>query len=358
MKVIFVAPYSLRAWTSEPYFYAKHLKVSGYAVEVIAKRGGDGNLFSSQDIPVHEVAGGIGWYRAVAEVVRQVTPDIVHVFRHLGCGLLAEGFRKEKRPRFVVDIRSPLLHGRLLNALVAAKDRLEFLPYDAICSNTLDIPNGVRIGGKLVRYLPNGVDPDEIPPSCLHKRYDGPFRFVYVGSVDQRRKIGTWLEGFAGASRRLEICLDLYGKGTDADLRALKHLIRDSGVSSTVRLLQALPRRELFTVLSQEYDAAVAYLPKVPFDTGPPLKTLEYLACGLPVLATDTQGNRLYLKHGLNGLFVDETSSAVEQGISELLDLVNGVTDVGEVCRNSVAGVTWQDSLSRYLIPLYQELLA
>lgn len=358
LKVVYVAPYPLRVWTPEPYYYAKHLKKLGHDVQIIAPKGGDSTLFSALEIPVHQVPGSVGWYWGVGKALNQISPDIVHVFKHLGCSLLPRFFHRMDRPKFVVDIRSPLLHGPMINTMVAVKDQLEFLAFDAICSNTVETMNGGSAKGKSIHYLPNGVDCDELPPLITSKSSHSPFHFVYVGAINHKRKVGTWLQAFTHVSQHSNIRLDLFGRGTDREFRSLARLIGRLNSSQKIKLSRPIPRRELFARLGKDYDAAIACLPKVPFDTGPPLKTLEYLACGLPVLATDTQGNRLYVTHRVNGLIVDESPGSVEQGILDMIDLVKSTDNLREICCNSVAGITWDHSIRRYLVPLYQELLA
>lgn len=358
MKVVYVVPYPIRVWTPEPYYYAKHLKKLGHEVEVIAPKGGDSTLFSALEIPVHQVPSSVGWYWGVGRALNQISPDIVHVFKHLGCSFLPGFFHRKNRPKFVVDIRSPLLHSPVINTMVAIKDRLEFLTFDMVCSNTVETMSGGSGKEKAIYHLPNGVDPDELPPLAKSDRPHGPFHFVYVGAINHKRKLGTWLQAFAHSSRHLDIRLDLFGRGTDREFRSLARLIGKLGASDTIRLSRTIPRRELFAKLGRDYDAAVACLPKIPFDTGPPLKTLEYLACGLPVLATDTQGNRLYVTDKLNGLIIGESSESVEQGLMAMLDLVKGTANLSEICRNSVSGLTWENSIKRHLVPLYQKLLA
>ena len=352
-------PYPVRVWTSEPYYYSKFMTRLGHKVEAIAHTGGSGDLFEKLGVHVHEVEKGPAWRHRVVQVVRQTMPDVIHVFRHWGCGLLAWQLHHGKRPALVLDVRSPHLHGRFRNALTSAKDRIEALMYDAVCSNTLDVMESAENRGGNLRYLPNGVDGDELPIFSTGTSSPGICRFVYVGAISPKRGIETLLVAFcrAAAATRTYIHLDLFGKGSPEDFEAMYRLMDKVAMSPTVRLLQPVPRQELFARLSKDYDVGIAYIPRIPFDIGPPLKTLEYLACGLPVLATNTRGNRLYVNHGENGLIIGDDPPSVERGIHDMISFFNSSPSWREACRASVSGITWERSISQTLLPLYQEVL-
>lgn len=102
--------------------------------------------------------------------------------------------------------------------------------------------------------------------------------------------------------------------------------------------------------------SVLAYVPRRPYDAALPLKTLEYLACGLPVVATNTVGTRMVVQSGVNGLLVDEDRHSFAKGICELAK-VPWFPTASENARHSVESDDRVTIVSQRLIPLYQGLL-
>ncbi len=70
-------------------------------------------------------------------------------------------------------------------------------------------------------------------------------------------------------------------------------------------------------------DLALAYLPagtKDIFDVTAPNKLLEYLAVGVPILATDRRCHAAILTHGVNGRLVQPSVGAMAEAIAVLLE--------------------------------------
>ena len=91
-------------------------------------------------------------------------------------------------------------------------------------------------------------------------------------------------------------------------------------------------------------------------DANTPLKTLEMLACGLPVIATATAGNRALVEGVGGGLLVDASSAALQRGVREVLGgALSGVD------RHALAGAVaqrdWQRLCVRHLLPAYERLV-
>ena len=79
------------------------------------------------------------------------------------------------------------------------------------------------------------------------------------------------------------------------------------------------------------------------------------MACGLPVLATDTIGNRMVVQSRVNGLLVDDDADSFAAGIRELAK-APWLSDAGGNARRAVESYDWTRIVSQRLIPLYQEV--
>jgi glycosyltransferase involved in cell wall biosynthesis len=176
---------------------------------------------------------------------------------------------------------------------------------------------------------------------------------VYVGSLDRKRRIEEMVEAVSLAAADLAVSLDIYGYG-DRE-RRVRQAIEERGMTRVIAVHDAVHQAELFQRLS-EHDIGLAYVPRVPYDSALPLKTLEYLACGLPVVATDTIGNRMVVQPGVNGLLVDEDPRAFGAGIRELATAA-WWWSARQNARPSVESFDWESIVSHRLLPLYQALL-
>lgn len=124
--------------------------------------------------------------------------------------------------------------------------------------------------------LPMGVDLEHLPVPCA-ARDPGPVRFVYVGTIDDLRRVEEIVAGFRAVDRPWE--LHVYTASDNAAVRRLRAIPEDR-----VRWHAPLPRRALFAAL-RNADVGIGLIPEVPlYRVASPTKTLEYYALGLPAL--------------------------------------------------------------------------
>ncbi len=332
-------------------FVPRILADMGHEVMVLVHRGEDtqGPIQGRAEV---EFAGeGKEWLRGVRNVIRSFEPDICHVHIHHGCGLYPLLFRGSKPLSFVLDIRSPLLSTGVQRKLRRWKNFLEALPYDAICAHGVESGKSVVGPWRKIYWVPPGVDFRLLPKlqmDGLHR----PLRLVYVGSSSKKRGIRKMLEAISIASRSMELVVDLF---IYDDRDSPEDAIEQLGLDAIARVKDPLPRDLLFRQLAT-YDIGLAYIPKVPYDVAPPLKTQEYLACGLGVVGTETLGNRMFVKEGETGVLVQEDPACFAKGILEAATRLP-FPEVRAIARSSMEPFDWRRIVRERLIPLYEELL-
>jgi glycosyltransferase involved in cell wall biosynthesis len=70
-------------------------------------------------------------------------------------------------------------------------------------------------------------------------------------------------------------------------------------------------------------DIGISYVPNQKMYTyNPPTKTFEYLACGLPVVATNTVSNTRIIRDGFNGLLANDHPADIARCIIKLVNKV------------------------------------
>lgn len=360
MRVLFVSPSGgARMSSAAPFYFARESARRGLAVAMFAAEGA-----AELGGAVERVAIGRSWSSIptrlgqLRRMVVRFRPDIVHVFWHPGCELYPLSIRGSPRPVWLADGRSPVVRRGPKGLAFRAIARIAPLAYDRLASPTRSVGRQL-FGGHDIALLPLGFDATCFMPSVQPTDRRGPgLRLVYAGTLDRRRGIGDALAALAEAiveasvERPVHTAIDIYGRG-DGEDRIAAIAASAPGI---VRFMGFVPREELAPRL-HDYDVGLALVPGSQFRDAPALKTLECLASGLPVIANDTPGNRLYVEPGRNGWLVGD----------DPLDLV---TLVRRLCREripesfrraaveSVRGHSWSDIVEGYLLPLYESCLA
>lgn len=210
------------------------------------------------------------------------------------------------------------------------------------------------IDARVVRLLPNGIPP-LAPPSGRDLRGElgiDPAAPV-VGTVSVLRSekaldlliraAGRLAPGFPG------LRVLIAGRG-DEEAR-LRGLVEELGLAETVLLLG--PRDDVPDLLATLDVAACCS----DFE-GSPLSVMEYMAAGLPVVATRVGGVPELIDHGVHGLLVDPR--AVDQladGIARLLADTDARRKMGEQGRERQKREFDIDVTVRRLEALYEELV-
>jgi glycosyltransferase involved in cell wall biosynthesis len=150
-----------------------------------------------------------------------------------------------------------------------------------------------------LRVIPNAADPERFPnrPARSNRR---EFVVGFLGSL----KPWHGLENLVRAFRRLHRRFDGYRLliAGDGPLRApLQKELRAHGLSSATRFRGEVSRADVADVLA-EMDVAVAPYPRLAGFYFSPLKVYEYMAAGLPIVASDIGQISAVLTHGKTAL--------------------------------------------------------
>jgi len=109
-----------------------------------------------------------------------------------------------------------------------------------------------------------------------------------VGGLHESRELDTLISAYGkvdGPTTRLLVI------GDGRDRTALEAHAASIGLEDEVTFTGSIPHSEIPSHLAA-LDIGLAWIPDRPqYRNQPPLKTVEYLAAGLPVIATPTPGN-------------------------------------------------------------------
>ena len=356
-KVLFIHKSTLGAsGEASIHYYPTCLASLGHEVTIVACEGGKSEFLAGRGVRVIEISRGDGWNAGVRNAIKDAHPDIVHVFLYTGCSLvpLMSSWLRA-RPRYVLDIRSPLLRIGLMRVLHRVKNVVEPLPFDAIATHSVESA-WTQVGRKSgLVFLPPGVDISSVPKNFRNvgDSTRTTRKMVYIGSLDKLRNLHSLIDAFVQAALQVPLELDIYGDGNDR--AALERRIAATPFAASVRFHGTIDRQKLFTKLPQ-YDFGLAYVPGGMYETAPALKTLEYLACGLPVLATNTAGNRMFVTQDYNGLLAGPDAFSFGKAMQEICQSET-LERYRAHARESVEQYDWSIIVKERLLPLYFRLL-
>lgn len=210
--------------------------------------------------------------------------------------------------------------------------------------------------GKLV-VIPNGPDPHPTPPPPP----GAPARYLlYFGALQPWQGVDVALRALALLADLPDLELVICAAANARRARPYERLAERLGVAARVRWLYRLPERDLAPWRAHA-TLSLAPLTECPrnLDQGCcPLKILESMAAGVPVVASDLPVVREIVTDGVDGWLVrPDRPAALARAIRVLLDYPERRLALGESARRRIAGgYTWAHATGR-LAEVYRDLL-
>jgi glycosyltransferase involved in cell wall biosynthesis len=275
-------------------------------------------------LPVHDL--GIGKRRDAADREREVlaanrrlvealaaAPPFDFVYeRHALFSHAAMEYAQRAGIPGLLEINAPLIeeqarHRRLVDlgsaecsasrAFAAAS---HLLPVSAEVARAIG-PMGAHC--ERTHVIPNGVDPDVFLHSGRGKADPAHFTIGFAGTLRPWHGIEELAEGFERVAAERDDARLLVVGGGDA-LPALRSRLKASRLSHRCCLAGPVEHREMPRLLSM-MDVGVAPYPRLQNFYFSPLKILEYMASGLPTVASRIGQIPLLVRDGVEGLLHD-----------------------------------------------------
>ncbi len=147
------------------------------------------------------------------------------------------------------------------------------------------------------RFLPEPTDPERKP------------RAIYIGDVRESRGLFTMLSAIEMAD---SWTLDVIGDVAPADTQRLSNWRSNSVAANRVRFHGNLNPKESWSFAKGAWVGLALLHPTPAFNRAWPTKIGEYIACGLPVIATDLpRSAEVILKEPRSGALVETTNPEV-----------------------------------------------
>ena len=311
---------------------------------------------------------------AVARCARDSGPfDVAH-FRSLWSGLpltlLAPdlGFKTVFEANSLVSVELPFHYPPLRASATLDKIRrfeLETLARaDAIvCVSRVTKGYLASLGAtsKRIEVIPNGVDVEAFAAAPAPPRDGCEPVLLYLGTLADWQGIGTIVEALPRVLAHRSVRLRVVGRGRSRQRKDLAKRVRKLGLEAHVSVEPGVPHHEVPAVIASAdlCLAPLAYNERNVVQGCCPLKVLEYLACGRPVVASNLPVVRELVREGRDALLVaPDAPEALAAAVLRLLEDPRLAARLGARGQRRVReAFTWKRAQKR-LLKLYERLLA
>jgi len=292
---------------------AKSLSAQGYEVLVVAVGEGLTPSNESFEFKIHVIkpASFIKQYREIIRITKGF--DVVHYFPGKGFELLPLFNRKTK---FVFHFISVSVSGKFLyDWLINTLKKLQPIFADIAIYTDIELQKKIQpIFKKKCFILPVGYASDLFYP-CRPYQESGKRILIYHGSCHPARRLEQMIRALPLLQERYELMI--IGKGSKKYIDALKQLAENLDCSRRLTFAE-MPQDQIRSVIEKAY-LCFSYVPVLEcYQDQFVLKTIEYLACGRPVLTTNTTHN-LKLQKDIG----EENLLICRDDISEIASFIN-----------------------------------
>jgi glycosyltransferase involved in cell wall biosynthesis len=287
-------------------------------------------------------------------LVRETNPETSLAFFGVPSGAIAWLLKRRYGIPYIVSLRGGDVPGfrpydfRIYHKLIAPALRVIWRDAAAVIANS----NGLRdlaraFNSREIPVIPNGVDPLR---NSTGARAWTPVRLLSVGRVVHQKGLDLGLRALAGLQ---DLDWEWYIVGDGTQMRALKSLARELGLSDRVRFPGWQSREEL---AGWYHQANLFIFPSR--HEGMPNAVLEAMASGLPVIATRIAGNEELVLDGLTGTLVEpEDVESLRAGLHKLLTDAQMREQMGAAGRRRVEQeYSWETVARQYETVLQRSL--
>jgi len=209
-------------------------------------------------------------------------------------------------PSIELKYHYPGLDSTLLAKIKEQEIATLHLSDSIICPSnvTRDYIASLGLNRKLVTVIPNGVSPDDFPATPLPARDGRELVLLYIGTLADWQGLDIVIKALPKILEQQVIRLLIVGRGRSRQRKMLAKQIRKLGLEEHVTIQPAVPHHEIPELIAQA-DICVAPLSlndRNVTQGACPIKVLEYMAAGRPLLASNMPIVRELVREDVDGL--------------------------------------------------------
>jgi glycosyltransferase involved in cell wall biosynthesis len=308
MRILALTRYSSKGPSSRVRFYQyfPYLTACGVELQVVPLLDDDYilRLYAGQTPSIFPVVGA--YARRIAKLMKSRSFDLLWIEKELFPWLpaWAERILAGSGIPYVVDYDDAVFHRYDMHAnpiirgwLGRSIDSVMYHASTVVVGNDYLAGHARQAGAVRIEYLPSVVDIDRY---SIREKAEGKFRIGWIGSPVTAPYLGLIRDALEQAIQQLDVRLVLVGAGNRDPLPGLAKDI--------------LPWSEAEEVADiQSFDAGIMPLPDGPFERGKcGYKLIQYMACGLPVIASPVGVNTDIVEEGRTGFLPTSNADWVQ----------------------------------------------
>ncbi len=327
----------------------------------------------TQDLSQNFLARAAHFGRAVsAHLALNQNYDVVH-YRNVWDGLyIAQNkkrfgyktlFEVNGLPSIELKYHYPGLDPDLLLKIKEQEIATLHLSDMIICPSnvTRDYIASLGLNRKLVTVIPNGVSASDFSPSPLPARDGRVPVLLYIGTLADWQGLDIVVKALPKILEHQTVRLQIVGRGRSRQRKILAKQIRKLGIEEHVIVQPAVPHHEIPALIASA-DICVAPLglnDRNVTQGACPIKLLEYMAAGRPLLASNMPIVRELVREDMDALLFspNDPDDLARQALALLNDLELSTRLARSASERVLSTFTWHESQKK-LIKVYEKLLA
>ncbi|MBE0672652.1 MAG: glycosyltransferase family 4 protein [Anaerolineales bacterium] len=326
----------------------------------------------SQDLTQNFLARAVHFGRSIAShIALHPEYDVVH-FRNIWDGFhIAQNktrygyktlFEVNGLPSIELKYHYPGLDSELLSKIKEQEIATLHLSDAIVCPSrvTRDYIASLGLNRKLVTVIPNGVSPSDFSPSPLPHR-DGRIPvLLYIGTLADWQGLEIVIKSIPKILEQQPVQLQIVGRGRSRQRKMLAKQIRKLGIEEHVIVQPAVPHHEIPALIANA-DICVAPLglnDRNVTQGACPIKLLEYMAAGRPLLASNMPIVRELVREDVDALLFspNDPDDLARQTLALLNDFELSQRLAKSASERALTKFTWHESQKK-LLRVYERLL-
>jgi len=219
---------------------------------------------------------------------------------------------------------------------------------------SLGVPRG------RVSVIPNGVSLRDFAPAALPRAGERMPTLLYIGTLADWQGLEVLVAAMPQVLAARPALLRIVGRGRSRDRKLLARQIAKLGLQEHVQVEEAVPHHQVAALIAA---ADVCVAPLAPNDRNVtqgccPIKLLEYMAVGRPIVASNLPVVRELLREDADALLFapGDPRDLARQTVRLLEDRALAAALAASAAARAAAQFTWHRAQKR-LLALYERLL-